>query len=250
MNPLKRTTLLLLPLLMLSACGGGSSDTGGGQGPDPDPNPDPNPIVAQCSKAEDRFNSNGASTVPPGCTKVQIEAVGGGGGGGGSIEALNDDSAQPGKRARVDLVERTVTPGEVLDITVGKGGGSGVVGRGLDGGPGGQGGAGDGNGSAGTRGKNGIAVVLPFGAGGGGGGGGASSVRRQDGERIAHAPGGDGGNGADCGLLCAAEGEGGAGAPASGSRVNNTSFGGGGKIFIRLSGGRGVDGAVILRYSD
>ncbi len=254
MIELKRTLFILLPLLALAACGGGSSSDGGGQQPGPGdgatPDPDPDPIQATCSTAVDQFAQIGTATVPAGCTRVRIEAVGGGGGGGGSIALLDNDSAQPGKRAGVDYAEHPVTPGEKLKVIVGQGGQGGRSSDGLEGGSGGRGGEGNGNGSPGTRGKNGIVVVLPFGGGGGGGGGGATSVRRESGEWLAHAPGGDGGTGADCGLLCAAEGEGGAGATSRGSASNNsTAFGHGGETIIGGPGMEGSGGVVVITYN-
>lgn len=255
MRKLNRAIPVYPLLLVLSACGGGSSDTGGGQGagpnPNPDPNPDPNPIAAKCSVSPKTFIKSGSSVVPAGCTKVSIKAVGAGGGSGGSIVANTDDSAQGGSPGRADEVGTVdVNPGVVLVVTVGKGGQGGGAADGLDRGFGGRGGSGDPGGSSGTAGKKGVLVLLPHGGGGGGGGGGASSVRIQGGPRLVNAPGGDGGDGADCGLLCAGEGKGGTGGPAAPSVRNDTSYGHAGAITIGGSGQEGQDGAVILTYSD
>ncbi len=78
------------------------------------------------------FTEDGTFTVPAGVTLISITACGGGGGGGGSLALTNTSvSLQVGSGGGGggDVIikkEYTVTPGQVLDITIGKGGAYGT----------------------------------------------------------------------------------------------------------------------------
>ena len=148
------------------------------------------------------FSSNGTFTVPAGVTRLLVEAWGaGGGGGGGYGRPLGGSAGGGGGGSSGSYSKRyvTVTPGQIINITVGIGGTGGIGGTpnncgtsGTNGGetifgslltvPGGKfgtggcastggiGGAAVGNGSAGG---NGGPNLPPYNAGGSGGNGGS-----------------------------------------------------------------------------
>lgn len=85
------------------------------------------------------FSSSSSFTVPSGVTKVRVVVIGGGGGGGGSSATTSSQvSAAPGGNSGAYAWGYyTVTPGQVIAVTVGAGGTGGIAG----GGNGGAGGA-------------------------------------------------------------------------------------------------------------
>lgn len=215
------------------------------------------------------FFTGGSFTVPPGVTSIYISAAAGGGGGGsgatnnGGQSSLVGGGGGGGGGAGQSIYKKayTVTPGQIIDITVGSGGEGGVgstagagkfggnggatvigtlitLAPGLSGGPGqavqqnvaGNGGAG---GSGGTGYPNG-----QFGSDGnytGNGGNGASS------------PFGGGGNGSR-----AATGTTDAGGSAYGFGGGGGGSGGGyGQPSVNVSsgsGGNGAPGIVIIEW--
>ncbi|WP_448680591.1 glycine-rich domain-containing protein [Pseudomonas nicosulfuronedens] len=147
-----------------------------------------------------RFTSSGSFTVPPGITTVYISGCAGGGGGGFSSPTTSNVSGGGGGGGAGQSIIRVpfaVTPGQVISVTIGAGGGSGSNGGDttvgalvtLSGGSGGGGGTAgspgsaagglggsgyprgadgsDGNTTAGT-GNGGQGASSPFGGGGGG----------------------------------------------------------------------------------
>ena len=149
-----------------------------------------------------------AVTVPIGVASINVTADGGGGGKNASL-------GNGGSGARVNATV-AVTPGAILTVYVGSGGGAGV------GGPGNVGGRGYGNG-----GNGGAYYGEGFGGGYGGGGGGSSAVLV--GGSVAVVAGGGGGGGANYG------GSSGGGSGGSVSVANN----GGGDGTCAMGGGGG-----------
>ncbi|AJJ21041.1 glycine-rich domain-containing protein [Yersinia intermedia] len=182
-------------------------------------------------------------TVPDGVTRIRARAVGSGGGAGGSGAGRTGGGGGGGGYAESWI---TVTPGQVLTITVGSAGnGGGVSGAGSNGGAssisgflsasGGLGGAGGGVGTGG----GGI---------GGVGTGGQFNTTGSDGV--------DGTNHSDTSGAAGAAGSGGGsvlgGMTRSGTgSLNATGIGSGGScsyLYIAATGGNGHAGAVILEY--
>ncbi|MBC7711562.1 MAG: hypothetical protein H7203_15995 [Rhizobacter sp.] len=184
-------------------------------------------------------------TVPAGVSQITVSIQGGGGGGGGSDAGAG---ASGGAAARYDAV-LNVAPGDLINRTVGSGGGGGKVSVGTP--CNSAGAAGSGNPFGGAGGQPGCVNQ----SGGGGGGGGASSLTR-NGAIVLLAGGAGGGGGASfvgtaptvggsvsttmaSALSCSPGGSGGAGAT-GGSAVDGGGGGGGGGGFS--SGGGGAFG--------
>lgn len=83
-----------------------------------------------------RFTTSGSFTVPAGVTTIIVSGCGGGGGGGGSQTSINTTVAGSGGGGGAGFVIRqpiTVTPGQVLAVTIGTGGVGGAAGGGTGG---------------------------------------------------------------------------------------------------------------------
>jgi hypothetical protein len=165
-----------------------------------------------------RFTATGKQfwAVPAGITNLHVVAIGGMGGRGGGATA---STATPGRGA-VATADVSVTPGEILEISVGDNGGNGA---GRNPGPGGVGGGASG-------GLSGAATGY-----GGGGGGGFSDIRAAGTtnllETFVLAAGGGGVGG-------------GANAGGGGNAATNGGLGGGsGATGGGLGGGLGASGA-------
>lgn len=113
-----------------------------------------------------RYTESAAFTVPPGVTTVYVSAAAGGGGGGGgagSSVASNPGGGGGGGAGRSTYRQPvSVTPGDTIAVSVGRGGAAG-------------------NGSTGNGSSGGAGVATSFGdlitlAGGGGGGGGTGAT--------------------------------------------------------------------------
>jgi len=137
-------------------------------------------------------------TVPSGLSVISIVATGAGGGGGG---VSGSTAGQPGGAGAVVTSTLNVTPGEVLNLVVGGGGGAGTNGPFVGG--------------------------LSFAWGGGGGGGGSSNVDPGSNHQVI-AGGGGGGASYSGGAGGDAGGSGGAGGNGGGSTVIGNEAGGGG----------------------
>lgn len=205
------------------------------------------------------FNTSGTFTVPPGVTEITVQLWGAGGGGGSGNDGRGGGGGGGYAGAVID-----VSPGDVINVLVGDGGGVGLAGgsseisnnnftiRALGGGStagtagGGGGGASfvtgsfvstefftGGNGGSGQTGGN---------RGGGGGGGSArTSANGNNGGNGTNDAGGQGGDG---------EGVGGDGGRQS-AAGNGSSPGGGGGGRGAQGGpsGSGADGRVIISWS-
>ena len=164
------------------------------------------------------FTSSGTFIVPPGVTSIIVECWGAGGAGGGSSANNNGGSGGGGGGYCINTL--TVTPGQVINYTVGTGN-NGTVGNGLAGGntsfltviaTGGGGGGADkgaigvgGSGSGGTSTVGGNCTLgtnrgNAGGAGANGGAGGAGNVNNSNGNP-GTAPGGAGGGGESTGRV-------------------------------------------------
>ncbi len=163
-------------------------------------------------------------SVPPGVTSLTVHAAGAG---GGSLQT----APSPGKGGTIDGTI-PVTPGQLLEITVGCRAGFGWAtggggGQGFGGGsPAGVGGSGGGATGIADKATGGILLV----AGGGGGGGGHGFFLTSD---FDGGPGGDGGitpgnGGGGSGLGSGGGGTGGASATPSGTAGSDGSAGAGG----------------------
>jgi hypothetical protein len=206
-------------------------------------------------KGIQRFTSSGSFTVPVGVTTIYASGCAGGSGGGGSNTTSSNNSGGGGGGGygqSIQKVPYTVTPGQVIAITIGAGGAGGAIG--TAGGAGGStivgslitlAGAGGGQpgGAAGATSSGGIGGSgYPYGgygtdsgatAGVGGGGWGASG------------PFGGGG----------ANGRGNGGTAISGRDAYGYGSGGGGAGGVSQSvtgsgaaGGNGMPGVVIIEW--
>jgi hypothetical protein len=171
-----------------------------------------------------RTPGTGDFVVPPEIYVLELSVSGGGGGGGGG-DAQGGSSGYSGHL----ITQRIeVTPGDVISVDVGGGGGAGVYSAG--------GGAGSGGTSAsGYNGGNG-ANAGPSGLSGGGGGGGAATVVRQNGTTIIVAAGGGGGGGG---------GRRGGGRGQTGTVLNTTTAGLPGSSLSGDGGGGGGGGGGV-----
>ena len=164
-------------------------------------------IKLQLKDGEEIFREDGTFTVPEGVNQITVIACGGGGGG-----ALNwNQSPSGGGGAACVKKTSSVTSGQKIQITIGKGGSGGVGGSSAQ----------DANGKSGTATVVGNIVTCPPGQGGkdlsndtggasGGSGGGSGGNSKTD--------AGAGGNGEN-GLY---------GVGGKGSLINRRGFGGGG----------------------
>ena len=188
------------------------------------------------------FTSNVAFTVPPGITRLQLEAWGAGGGGGGSEDlqpgCANGGGGGGGGGYARGVVE--VTPEVTYQIVVGAGGAAGTGTQ--DGAPGGD-----------TRFEALDATVLLSAAGGAGGATGRTGVIGAGGSGgQGSAPGGilvGGANGSD-GTPCVsiAGGAGAGGASVIGARMLPASAGGNGANNEGGAGRRGNPGYLIVQW--
>jgi hypothetical protein len=206
------------------------------------------------------FHASGTFTVPAGVNSITVDAYGGGGAGGGSTNAgAGQNAARVGAGGGGGGYAKgvfTVTPGDVITVTVGAGG------IGVSGASGGNGG----NSTlslpefialGGTGGSGNTIGGTP--AGGAGGTGSVGNAGTQNGvsgsagatgNRVVGGAGGAGGgpNGGDGG---AARGDDGVGAF---NGFNGENFGGGGgggrtrRNGGNSSGGNGANGVVIIAY--
>ncbi len=177
-------------------------------------------------------------TVPDGVTRIRARVIGGGGGAGGSATAKSGGGGGGGGYAESWI---TVTPGQVLSISVGAGGAGGTAGN---------------TGSSGS--VSSVSGFLSasgglFGDAGGGGTGAGGFGGAGTGGDI-NSTGSDGSDGTAAGNVGAGAGGGSVlgGSTRSGSTGRNSlSLGGGGAAshaLAALSGGNGHAGAVILEY--
>ena len=130
-----------------------------------------NPAQGVTTHGQTKFTSNGSFTVPVGITTVYVTAAGGGGGGGGGYATGYCGEGGGGANC-VYKAAFTVTPLQVISITIGTGGAGGAVGvAGTVGGNTVVGSlgtlSGGGGGAPGTVGAGGLGAGLA-GAGGGG----------------------------------------------------------------------------------
>lgn len=236
-----------------------------------------------------RFTSSGTYNVPTGVTEIFVTACGGGGGGGNGSDMLTGyisaggGGGGGGGGAAIQKQRYTVTPGQTISITVGRGGtagnagtstvigslitlaggsagfstvdskqeGKGGISGGSGGGAGGDGGEGNGT-YFGSKGKNGTNGISP------GGMAGTASVNT-GGSVIGGGPGGGGGGSLGLG------GNGGKGgdSPSIGTQTDGgngspgTQGGGGGggggagatgsgEVYSGGTGGKGGDGICII----
>lgn len=212
-------------------------------------------IKLQLKDGEEIFREDGTFTVPEGVAELTIIACGGG---GGAALAMNQEPSGGGGAACVKKTV-SVTPGQKIQVTIGKGGLAGQY-------------AGDSNGKAGTATVVGNIVTCPGGQGGkdlkndpggaaggsGGGKGGESKLdsgKGGDGENGLYGVGGKGG-------LAGRNGQGGGGGSygnggdaGSGLNVNGKDggYGAGGGAATpggneQTKAGNGGDGIVIFRW--
>ena len=146
--------------------------------------------VGASSTVTQTFSFTGSTqmfTVPPGVTAIGVTLLGGQGGRGGGD---SQGSPTPGGYQGVVTGSIDVTPGQVITVAVGGGGGTGVSSRGsAAGGSAGSNPLADYDGAVGG-------VAGPAGSSGGGGGSGAATVVQVGGrDLVAGGAGGNGGNG-------------------------------------------------------
>lgn len=177
-------------------------------------------------------------TVPDGVTRIRARVVGGGGGAGGSAAAKSGGGGGAGGYSE-DWI--TVTPGQVLTITVGANGAGGTEGN-----AGASGGSSSISGYlSASGGAYGDAGGGGTGAGGFGGAGTGGSI---------NTVGSDGTDGATTATVGSGIGGGsilGGSTRSGGTGRNSLSIGGGGAASYTLAsqnGGNGHAGAVILEY--
>ncbi len=179
-------------------------------------------FLTPATKGQLRFTADGSFTVPTGVTKIWISGVAGGGGGSGGsqqISSLGNNAylGSGGGSGQASFKKsQTVTPGEVIPITIGLGGAGGL---------GGTGGAG----ALGANGTNGTDTII------------GTYLTLVHGNGGALAIGGDGGAGGTFGALIdgqdGADGSGGDSSLMDGKMFNFYAGDGGSNMFG--SGGRG-----------
>jgi uncharacterized repeat protein (TIGR01451 family) len=209
------------------------------------------------------YNASDTFLVPPGVTRVTVEAWGGGGGGG--IDDVLDGSRPGGGGGAYARSVLDVTPGGTFPVVVGAGGARGVAGgtssfgNDLVKAAGGRSNLFGGNGGAGGAVEDSFGNVVCFAGGRGGnngglntsGGGGGGSARST----------GNGGNGGDGNLLVGGKGgKGGSGTGKGGDGGDLLDLlwsgwpgtapggGGGGRSFLGGVSGSGADGRVAVTY--
>jgi hypothetical protein len=205
-----------------------------------------------------RFTASGNFTVPAGITKITVACWGGGGGGGAATGTVSGGGGGAGGAyARKEL---TVTPGQVIAVTVGIGGTAGVAAAGGAGGASyvlntstvfAQGGAGGNLGStanssaSGAAGSSGSSVGDIVRAGGNGGTGSTGASAGGGGEAGGISANGNSGTSTSGGAGLFDAGDGGApGAVAGGNGANGAASNGGNTTAIAqaASGGGGGGG--------
>lgn len=86
-------------------------------------------VESECQKTNScaktiQFNNNTTWTVPQGVTSLRVLVVGGGGGGGGA--AMTENAGNGGNAGQViENNSYAVTPGQTIQVVVGRGGGGG-----------------------------------------------------------------------------------------------------------------------------
>lgn len=220
------------------------------------------------------FTSNGSFTVPTGVTVVYALGAGGGGGGGGGggrVAGSGGGGGAGGGAALPNLLPLTVTPSEIVAITIGAGGsggngGSAAGGNGGDGvggsdssfvgnvgtisfpgGTGGQGGRGSVAGSAGGTAGSITWWNNPAGSGGNVSTSGSSGIRSAfatGGSGGTTASGGGGGGGGGASLGSGGNGGNGSNSPTAGAdgAANSAAGGGGGGAKGNSTGSASVGG--------
>ena len=96
--------------------------------------------TAKTSKSLHTFTSSGTFTVPPGVSKIDIFCVGGGGGGAGGYASLSGNwrgGGGGGGGYTATVLNKAVTPGSSLTVTVGAGGSAAAANSMATGGTGG-----------------------------------------------------------------------------------------------------------------
>lgn len=227
-----------------------------------------NPARGVTTKGIQRFTANGSFTVPAGVTTIYVSGCGGGGGGGGGAGSSGQTSSVGGGGgggggAGQSVIRQayTVTPGQVISITIG---GSGTAGAGSSSSnTGGTSGGAGGNTVVGalvtlTGGGGGVlggwATGNSFGGGGAGAAGGTGYPSGSSGSDSNYAGNGGGGAASPFG------GGGGSGRAATGTGISGSagvgygSGGGGGGGAYGLvgnaggTGGAGAPGLVIIEW--
>jgi hypothetical protein len=196
-----------------------------------------NPASGAMTRGYQIFTASGSFTVPAGVNRVRVRLVGGGGAGGGGSATTVGAGGGAGGYAEGNF---SVTPGQVVAVTIGAGGVGSVNAAGAAGGT-----TSFGAFASGTGGGGGPSAT-PGSAGGGapGGGSGSGCFVTTGGF------GGDGANSNGCSGGASAFGGGARGSTSSG--VNASAYGsGGGGIYSASSnwaGGAGAAGVVIVEY--
>ncbi len=182
----------------------------------------------------------GSWTVPAGVTTVYISMTGGGAGGGGASSADPNSIAAGGGGGAGDAIISTavtVTPGQVISVSIGIGGAGGAPGFG-------------GTGGTATT----FSSTIPVSCNGGSGGGGGSATGGGQSISGGGSASGLGGAGADGTIYFGGGGGGGifgSGGPSNGTAAGGYGSGGGGgfaKDTATQSGGRGSDGFILIKY--
>ncbi len=203
------------------------------------------PVFGQSQQA---FTSPGSTTftVPDGVKEITVQVWGGGGAGGsGTQQGQNIRSGGGGGGGAYQLRTYAVTPGQVINLTVGAGGATSAASGGnsqisfaattliANGGAGGANATGGGQGASGAGGAGGTGGTFNGGAGAGGvagnGGGGGGSAGT--------AANGNNGSGITGGAAVTGGGAGGNGTSTNGGNGNPGGVPGGG-----AGGGRGTNG--------
>lgn len=213
--------------------------------------------------AQTTFTTSGTYTVPPGVTSLKVECWGGGGAGGGCPKD-NNNTGGGGAGGAFNTATVSVTPGQVINYTVGAGGVGVAGGNGGNGGAstflsvtaaGGQGGTagignsgngiggpttiGDLNGGAGANG-----LAFSYGGGGGGGSGNTSGGSAAIGSSGGNGGAGSipGGNGANGPIVLQTNGSAATTLAGAGSGAIN----GAGSSSSILTGGNGFRGQITI----
>jgi len=217
-------------------------------------------VEGQQYEESQTFTSSGTFVVPDGVTSINVIAVGGGGGaaycaGSSSYSGAGGGGGGLGYRNNI-----SVTPSEVLQVTVGQGGSGGST-SGASGSSGGMtllerdtttlvkalggGGASYGSSSGGSGGLGGTTAFV-WNTGGGNGGSGGASVRNGGGGGGGGAGGysGNGGNAGSGNSGVGSDGSGGAGGGGGGQSTGGTQNNGGGGVGIPTAGSNGSGGAT------
>lgn len=186
------------------------------------------------AKGVQRFTANGSFTVPDGVTTIYVTGAAGGGGGGGGYSTSFAGSGGGGGAFALRQ-PYTVTPGQVLAITIGGGGSPGVIG-----------------GGGGAGGSTSVGALLTMTGGAGGSPGNASNAGNGAGfggygVSVASTGGvGSDGFGTNPGSGGGSLGFGGEARQSTGTI--GTMGGGGAGGYINSAGGAGAPGIVIIEW--